>query len=639
MNLRAFPALGGVNLWLVLMIPTETKGGKMLKKFLCTTIFVLCLVQSGISEGIETDTIKLYWMEEIVVTATRTERAVKDLSATVSVITREDIENSNAKSCTDILNTLPGLFVQKTGAFGRADVDIRGIGDGGRRIMVLVDGRPVKMGLFGCTVTHSLPLDNVESIEVVRGPLSVLYGSDALGGVINIITKKPTEPEEIDYTISYGTHNTYEHRLRGGGRRGHLNFYATADKQQSNGHLLNSAYDGRDFTAQTGYALTDNLTLVIGGKYFEGYKEEPLRATDPDTLVSETWNNYERGAVDLTLAGKWRRWDSFLKAYRNFGEHNLSDGWHSRDFTNGAVLNGSGRLFTDNELTLGVEFRQQGGKKLSEPEGEWEKAEYALFLHDEQNFFRRLTLTFGGRYNRDEVSGGEFCPQAGAVLNLQKGTILRCSVNKGFRSPQLNELYMFPPSDSTLEPERVWNYEAGVNQQLVEGVNIDLVGYIIKGEHLIQKEENPEPPPMYKFRNTGEFEFKGLEAGIRTRIMRGLTGQLYYTYLDPGEKTTGRPGNKLDLHLMYARNRGGLSFSCQYVTNYFAADNREEPIDDYFIVYTKLSYKILDALRAFLAVDNMLNREYEIYADLPGGGAGIYTMPKRTFTVGLNYKF
>jgi len=609
----------------------------MLRKFLCAAVFVVCVAQSGKWE--EIDTLKIYWMEEIVVTATRTEKAVKDISATVSVITREDIETSNATSCPDILSTLPGLFVQKTGSFGRADVDIRGIGDGARRIMVLVDGRPVKMGLFGCTITHSLPLDNVERIEVVRGPLSVLYGSDALGGVINIITRQGKRGFETDLTTSYGTYNTQQYRFRHGGNLGKFNYYLTVDKRESNGHLPNSMYDGKDFTTHIGYAFTDNLEATLTTKYFEGYKEEPLRATDPDTLVPETWNNYERGAVDLTLNGKWKSWNGFGKVYHNFGEHNFSDGWHSRDFTNGAVFNASGRFFTGNELTFGTEFRQQGGERLSIPDGKWEKIEYAFFFHDEQNLYERLTVAFGGRYNKDEIAGGEFCPQAGAVLNLRKGTIFRGSVNKGFRSPQLNELYLFPPSDSTLKPERVWNYEAGVNQELVKGINIDLVGYIIRGENLIQIEENPQPPPKYKFQNTGRFEFKGAEAGIRAQITQDLEGRVYYTYLDPGEKTKGRPGNKFDLYLKYAKNKIALSLNGQYVTDYYTDDNKKEPIDDYLIANTKISYAILDGLRAFLAVDNILNRKYEIYADIPGGGAGLYTMPKRTFTLGLNYKF
>jgi len=120
--------------------------------------------------------------EEIVVTATMTPKAVKDCSASVSVISADDLKALPASNALSLLNNLPGIFISRTGDFGRADVNIRGIGQRGRRIAILVDGRPEKMGLFGCAVTHTFPLDNVERIEIVRGPSSVLYGSEALGG-------------------------------------------------------------------------------------------------------------------------------------------------------------------------------------------------------------------------------------------------------------------------------------------------------------------------------------------------------------------------------------------------------------------------------------------------------------------------
>ncbi|MCD6335584.1 MAG: TonB-dependent receptor [Candidatus Latescibacteria bacterium] len=596
------------------------------------------LPRTGFAQKSDKEELPLYWMDEIVVTATRTEKAIKDLSATVSVITREEIEASNAHSCMDILNTLPGLFVQRTGAFGRADVEIRGIGEQGRKVMVLVDGRPVKMGLFGCTVTHSLPLNNVERIEVVRGPASVLYGSDALGGVINIITRKLAESRQVDYTFSYGSYDTYQHRLRAGGSSGPLSFYATADKRQSDGHLPNAAYDGRDFTAQAGYKISDQIEAVLSSKYFEAHKEEPLRATDPDTLISDVWNDYERGAVDLTFTGKWARWNGSLKLYRNFGEHQFSDGWHSRDFTNGVMLNGTGRLFAGNELTVGADFRQQGGERLSSPPGEWDKTEVAVFFHDEQILLKKWVLTFGARANHDEFAGNEFCPQVGLVFHPRTGTTLRTSVNKGFRAPQINELYLFPPSNTGLKSEEVWNTEVGLTQRIVEGVDVNLAAYQMKGKNLIQTEKNAMPPPRFLFRNTGEFEFKGIEAGVRARIGNTVSARMSYTYLDPGAKTAGRPGDKVDLGVRATRGKLTLSLDAQYVADYFAADDRNDPVSDYLASDVKLSYEILPALQLFLAVDNVLDKAYEIYADLPGGAAGLYAMPKRTFTTGLTFQ-
>ncbi len=597
----------------------------------------LGILSFGLSQVVTgQDTLKLYYLDEIVVTATRTKRAVKDLSATVSIVTRDEIEQSNANSCTDILNTLPGLFVHKTSAFGRADVTIRGIGQRGRKIMVLIDGRPVKMGLFGCTVTHSLPINNVDHIEVIRGPLSVLYGSDALSGVINIITRQIAEKGiDSDVTLSYGIHNTQQYRLRQGGNLNRFNYYLTGDWRLTDGHLPNSAYDGKDFTAKFGYDI-GNIGITLSGKYFDGYKEEPFGVAESGT--SDVWNDYERGAIDLTLTSKWQGWDSYFKVYRNFGEHEFSDGWHSKDFTNGAVLNASGRAFTGNELTVGAEFRQQGGERISEPPGEWDKYEYAVFFHDEQLLLKRLIFTCGGRYNYDEISGTDLSPQVGLVYHPMEGTILRGAINKGFRSPQLNELYMLPPSHEAIKPERVWNYEIGLNQRIIEGVNIDIVGYYMKGDNLIQKEANSEPPPRFLFQNTGEFEFKGIETGLITGLGKGFRSKIYYTYLDPGEKTSGRPGNKIDISLRYTMNKLALSLSSQYVTDYFAADSSKEPIDDYFVANTKLSYELFAGLKAFIAVDNILDEEYEIYVDLPGG-IGPYLMPKRQFTCGISFKF
>ncbi|MDP2755439.1 MAG: TonB-dependent receptor, partial [Nitrospirota bacterium] len=349
-------------------------------------------------------------------------------------------------------------------------------------------------------------------------------------------------------------------------------------------------------------------------------------------------NDYERGAIDLTLSGKWEKWNGLAKVYRNFGEHEFSDGWHSKDFTNGMVLHGSARLFTGNELTMGLELRQQGGKKLATAKqpnsGEWDKTEYAVFFHDEQTLLEKLILTFGARYNYDDISGNDLSPQAGLVFHPIEGTIFRGTINKGFRSPQLNELYMFPPSNPDLKPERVWNYEVGINQRIVKGLYFDLVGFLMKGEGLIERD-----PITNKFQNIGEFEFKGIEAGLNVQFNKELSGSIYYSYLNPGEKTTGRPGDKFDLVLMYTGNKLAASLSGQYVADYFAADKKQKPIGDYFVASAKVSYEIKRGIRPFLAVDNIFGEKYEIYADLPGAEAGLYAMPRTALTAGISFVF
>lgn len=582
---------------------------------------------------------KEIWREShsIFVTATRSEREVKNLSLTVSVLTREEIELAIANSSTEILNILPGILVQKTGQFGRADLIIRGLGDNGRRLLILVDGRPEKMGLYGCTITHSLPLDNVERIEVIRGSLSVPYGTDAIGGVVNIITRKIEQGFESDFLASYGSFETEVFRLRHGGSVKNLNYYFTFDRRKSDGHIPHSSYNGKDFTGRFGYKIGKNIELTITGKYFDGYKEEPLRATDPSHLVSDLWNDYERWSVDLNFEGKWNRTSSFFKIYRNFGEHLFSDGWHSKDFTLGVILQGSRRISSANEIVIGAEFKKEGGESLNSPKGKWDKSECAIFFQDQHVLSRKIIVNFGARYNRDEISGDEISPHTGIVFHIGKKTNLRGSLSKGFRTPKLNELYMFPSSNKNLKAERVWNYELGLNHSLNDFINIDFSAFLMRGSNLIQLRRVPSPPPLFRFENTGEFEFKGAELSINSKISEALSMTLNYSFLDPGNFTLGRAMDKFDFILRYKGKRIIISGNAQYVGRYFAEDYKRSKIGDYFVANAHAGLKIMDNLELFLKMENIFNRNYQIYVDIPGGKAGLYKMPGRNVNFGFRW--
>ncbi len=587
--------------------------------------FVLGRVALAEESGEKTSTLDL---GEIVITPTKTEKAVRDLSLSVGVVTREQIAASTANSATEILNILPGVFVHKTGDFGRADVVIRGHGSRGRRVMVLVDGKPEKMGLFGCTITHALPLDNIERIEVVRGSSSVLYGSDALGGVINIITKEPQEKSEGDLTLAYGSFDTQLYRLRQGGKLGDFNYYFTFDKRDSRGHRPNSDYNHNNFNLRLGQDLIEDLKLTFSTRYFDGFKREP----EPST--SGTWNDYERGAYDLTFEGSFFDMQQMLKLYRNFGHHRFSDGWESKDYTLGAMFHLNLKPLEGNDLLVGAEFREQGGKVISGGiSGKYDKDEFALFFHDEHKLFdERLILNGGLRYNDDNRAGSIVCPAAGLVWHIFDTTSFRTSVNKGFRAPQLNELKFFGSSNPDLKPERSWNYEWGLNQKLSDNLNLDFVYFILQADEFIAVRSG-------KFQNIDEVDFRGIETALEYLPSENLSLRLSFTHQDSEEYTQGRPENELDLLFLYKMDKFTFSATGQYVDNYFAADNEQEAIPNFFLVNTKLLYNISSALEAYLEINNLFNVEHKLYVDLAGSAAGVYTQPGRTFSLGLTYKW
>ncbi len=565
---------------------------------------------------------------EIVVTPLKIDTPTRDLPSSVSIVTKDEIEMSTANSATDILNLLPGVFIHKTGPFGRADVTIRGFGSRGRRVMVLVDGKPEKMGLFGCTVTHALPLDNVERIEVVRGSSSVLYGSDALGGVVNIITKKPQKKYEGDVTISYGSYDTQIYRIRSGADLGDFGYYFSFDKRTSRGHLPNSDYTHNNFALRVQNTLTEDLDLSFSFRYFDGFKREP------EPSPADTWNRYKRGSFDLTLEGKLLQAEQMIKVYRNFGHHRFSDGWHSKDYTTGCMFHFSFNPKEDNRLILGTEFRELGGKVYSGGiPGKYDKSEFAFFLHDEQKFFNNNVILSGGlRYNHDSIAQDIVCPSAGFVWHISSKTDFRGSFERGFRAPGLNELRFFAISNPDLNPEKSWNYEWGLTHQFTPNFGLDFTYFIIKAKDFIAVRSG-------KFQNIKKVNFKGIEAILNYSVSKNLRMYLSFTHLHSGKYTTGRPENELDLTLLYSKDKIKFSLNGQYVDNYFAADDKKEAIPNFFVVNTKLGYEISNSFEVYLGIDNLFNVEHKVYVDLPGSSAGIYTQPKRSFTFGMTYRW
>ncbi len=568
-------------------------------------------------------------LDKSAITPTGEEKPVADVPQSVSVVTKDDIAVSDVHSATDILGTLPGVFVEKTGQLGRSDVSIRGEGSSGTDISVMIDGRPDKSSIFGCSVTQTFPLNNVESIEVIRGPASLMYGSDALGGVVNIITRKAREEFEGDAMISYGSFNTQEYRVRAGSNKGPWNYYFTMDKQSTDGYIADTAYNGQDQTLRVGYTFQDKSELSLSSKYYFCHDEMP------NPTISNYWEDYKRGSVDLTYSKTTDGWNGFIKGYRNFGEHLFADGWNSRDYTDGVIVHGSKKLLDTNELIGGIEFKNMDGDVLGGvPKlGEYKMYDYAGYLTDSQIFFQKLTINAGARYNNDEVSGTSFNPQAGAVYKVVDGTTLRANVSNGFRDPDMFHLFLEPFSNPNLKPEHVEDYELGINQKLAEKAALDVVGYIMDGTNLIQMVGNY---PAMQFQNAGNFEFKGIEASLKVSMLKYATGELNYSYLNPGQYTADTAGNKVDISMRYDRKKVSGIISGQYVNNYYENNNSTGKIDDFFIVNAKVNYKFTKHISAFFAINNIGDKSYGLYNSRL---SELVIQPGRYYNSGISYTF
>ncbi len=566
---------------------------------------------------------EMFISDGVVVTASRYRDDVSNLSSSVSVITEKDISLVNSYVAPDLLSDIPGVEIMKTGNFGRADVVIRGIGNNGRRLSFLVDGRPEKMAIYGCAVTHTFPLHNIERIEVVKGPLSSLYGSGAMGGVVNIMTRQPSTESKLNFEGDYGSFNT--HNVTGSFEESFskLNFLGTAQKNSSDGHLENSASSTEAYQGNLVYNINKYWKVENYAKYVNAYKQNPAAVGDIST--PRGYQNYQRGAFDVSVYGEINNIDFRTKVFRTYGYHEFSDGWESRDKTDG--LNSSVRfsVLRGNKTQGGIEFYKQYGNRISH--GEWDRKVYEGFIHTEQKT-SFVNLSGGIRYTYIGESEGVFSYDGGIVFKYND-TRLRGRIGKGFRLPSFSDLYLFLPSNPSLEPEELWDYEIGLRQKLSSIADFDVSLYRMNTNNFIRFS-----PSSSQFENIDSLVEKGLETSIGIYPADWLKLKVFYSYIDREERTQGVPGQKLSGSITFDMEFLEGRLSGRYLTDYYAADSHLDPIPSYYVFDFRLNFKPRDYISLSLGVDNIFDESYSRYVEIPNA-VGLYSMPGRAFKIGV----
>lgn len=556
------------------------------------------------------------------------------------VVAKEEIENKNSPAALDLIASAPGIFVTKAASQIKSDVTIRGIGDSFRRIGLFVDGRPEKMSVYGCGVTQTLLSNNVEKIEITKGPDPVLYGSDGFGGVINIITALPVKPFEGQISASYGTYNTQGYFVNAGGVKEDFLYQLSANKRSSDGHLPRSGYDVMDYSVKVGHIIDDFSEIIIGGKYFDGKEFEPRARNTKGIIQPISFYNFRRGAADIRYNKEYHLGKYSILAFGDFGDHNFSDGFNSKDWMYGVYAHFENEIFENNLLKYGAEYRLSDGKVIKGPrKGEWKKSEIALFAMDEHNFNDKAKVFAGLRFNYDEISGNSLSPRAGINYSFTDKIAARATYSRGFRSPYINELYSLPISNDQLKPEELNSYEIGLNSKYL-GVDIDLSCYVMNGDNIIQAGPK-KPGPGFEFQNSGSYVFKGTDLSVSAEIIEGLKGFAGYSYLDPGEKTAGIVKNKVDLGLDYKIGKFTFYTGGMLVFDYYATNmdrNNGTKLNDFNVFNAKIHYNVNDNITVFAATDNFTDQKYEMFI-VSFGNDRIYEMPGSTFTLGAKYKF
>jgi len=555
----------------------------------------------------------------------------------MEVITEEEIENKNAESVAELLNNVAGIRIMSNGgSAGLKTIHIRG--SVSSQVLILVDGQQMNNCQNGQSDLGQLPLYNVKRVEILKGPASAIYGANALGGVVNIITKDVSKKQQIELGIEYGSYNSSNVEINYSASEGKTGLAFAFSKKSSDGHREipdNSGLKQMAFFTKIDHKLSSNNKLILTLNYNNSEKEVPGKILWPSP-------NATQDDLDRNIFLKWEQKKSAIETnaviYNN--SHKLSydnpDGWgytgpsvHNTGRT-GLELNRVNYL-NNHILSYGLEIKNNTID--STDNGEHEFLNKALYIHDEWEVNSPIKLTFGARYDDHEKFASEISPRLGTVYEINKNTNLHLSAGKAYRTPTFNDLYwpadMFSEGNPDLKAETAVAYEAGIvnfKKDMKTELNIfnkdvdDMINWAA-GDDFI-----------YRPYNVNNAIIKGVEFVLAKQLRSNFSFNINYTYLDAKDEETEeqlKDKHNANLGIKYSKNDLELNMDARYV------DGRVNNMESYTVVDARVAkiFKVQDRdVKLALSINNLLNNEeYQINEGYP--------MPVRNYMLEVSTKF
>ncbi|MGD0036459.1 MAG: TonB-dependent receptor [Bacteroidota bacterium] len=602
------------------------------------TILIIILLLIPLYLFAQIDTARTYNLDPITVTATQTEITRSLVSPSISVVSLEDIKANPDKSIFSIISqNVPGVFVTERDVLGfgvnsaAGQINIRGIGASpNNEVLTLIDGRPQYMGWYGHPIDDGFLSTNIERVEVIRGPASMLYGSNAMGGVINIITHR-TQQDGIlgDASISCGSYDAQQYGTHLGYRQNGWNVLGSFTHEHTDGSRPWSEYTANSGYVKASYQIDNQYKFSLDGSLTKFETFDPGTISSPDT---NNWMHINRGYVGASLENDFGISKGGIRMTYNFGHNELSPyydnfSWVSDDHLDALNLYQKLMLFKDNTIAVGIDVQENGGTASNAMKdfGTQSIKDYAGYVSVEQKFFDHLLANAGVRYAHNSYFGDIVVPQAGVNYQLDQETNLRASVGKGYRAPQVFELFQLTPTVSTLNPEELWNYEIGVSHTFGQTAIVDIAGFIIDIKNTIIDQWYS----MHSF-NSGGSHYGGIEGSLQWFITNNLKANANYSLTDNAENIVSVPKHKAYLGAEYRWSIWTASLSAQYIRSIYGLDNTYSiaKLPDYTNVEARIGTQITDKFSLSFSARNLLNQSYQtIYG---------YPMPGRTANINMN---
>ena len=609
-------------------------------------------------------------LDEIVVTATKTEEKRKDISSSVIIIDALDIEESPAKTLGELLANDPGVDWRTRGDYGGAAQEIHIRGMSGNATQIRVNGVQINSPSLGVADVNKIPLNNIERIEVVKGSGSVLYGSGAMAGTINIITKKPErEKTDLKASAGVGTQGTYRLALEQGMfATDDFGYYLTANRYRTLGFRSNSDLSHNDASLNLVLDRGDILNVSLYGDYIyrdygvpgvqtpEGTQSYSINGTEffnseSASLIDRGRDNDAHGVLNIeSQPAKWVNL-KFRGDYTYMEEYNYSrysfSGEGARTWVTNKVLglevDANFKPFTGANLLVGSEYKHYDwenkntdlnayGQDVAGSTNETSAALHTTGIYAEAQYrpCRYVKGVAGIRHEDNSQFGTEDLPRFGLIVNPLESTALKFNYGKHFLAPTPNDLYWpagpYTKGNPNLEPETGWHFDAGIEQELFENKLFFSMAYFnwnLKNKILW----GPDSSWVWTPQNLDSSRADGVEVGTRIGPFYDITLSLDYTYTDAKEETqyvtrraTYTPKNLFKGNLTYWAPFGFTAMATvRYVGDrYFYGSDQtitdpQDTLDSYVTLDMRLEQRLLENWIFSLEGNNLFNKSYDTY--------------------------
>ena len=578
--------------------------------------------------------------EKVVVTATMTEKTLEEAPGSFQVITAAEIADTGAMTVSEALEWAVGLVVASD--TGRADVpSIRGAGN--KHTLVMIDGRRQALGYKDFVDTDQIPVTMIRRIEVLRGPNSALYGSDAIGGVVNIVTKATPKKTVAEVTGRYGSHfdgdaDTWRVNALGGTRLDDFGFLLSAGfKERQEWNEDNALPDDGD-EKQLGSAagrfsldLAGEQVLAAGFEYCEAEREgrrlyqnlERQRKAKDKRLNAYLQYDAEFSGARHLMARVYRSQHENEIGFSPYTAVTAEE--EAEHWLNQAETRFSTPLAEKHIFTMGAEFRTEGREDSDGREDDLENA--SLFAQDEYEIIDPLYLVLGLRYDDHSEFGSQYTPRASLIWHLSDHCRIKGAYGKGFRAPSVSELFVtsyrqkgkwiYQPNPD-LEPEESQSYEIGIEGEagpFHAGITAfeNQVENLIEAVFVRKTGSGNSAKQYYTYQNITEATIQGVEIESSLKLPLNLTLSGDLAWLDTendqtGEELEGRPDYKAALKLGYHQPSSGIRANVRinhHGEQYYADGNQSA----YTVCSCYLAKQLNSRVGLFCGIDNIFNQE------------------------------